>query len=217
MQEIDAIKKFYQCAQNDDLSGCLECLKFISADTINKQDGDDYDMLIQAVMNEDGCMTEALLQDGRCDITHRENLCGMTALEIAIDYGFDSRIFQAFNNAPRAKYIYRQGELIPKDEIYARILADKLEADDGCAAMMDDRQTVDLLLKGKISREDFEEWLSPDGLDAAAQFALLMGDPEYGQKFARWPYLREFGELSDWNELITKHAQFITEAPAEAK
>ena len=46
MNEKDALEKFYACTRNNDLSGALAALKFISIDTLNKQDDDDYDMLI---------------------------------------------------------------------------------------------------------------------------------------------------------------------------
>ena len=45
MDEKDALKKFCECANNNDLAGCLESLKHISVDTLNEQDDDDYDML----------------------------------------------------------------------------------------------------------------------------------------------------------------------------
>ena len=98
MNEQDACKKFYECANSNDLEGCLAALKDISVERLNRQDDDDYDMLIQAVVNEDPCEVEALLIDNRCDLNHRENLCGMTAREFAMDYPDDSRIKQLFLN-----------------------------------------------------------------------------------------------------------------------
>ena len=74
MNEKDALQKFYECANNNDLPGCLESLKDISIDTLNKQDSDDYDMLISAVVSGNACAVTALLQDNRCDRTHEENL-----------------------------------------------------------------------------------------------------------------------------------------------
>ena len=35
MNEKDALKKFYECANNNDLAGCLESLKDISIDDIS--------------------------------------------------------------------------------------------------------------------------------------------------------------------------------------
>jgi hypothetical protein len=98
MTEKEAVAKFLACVRNNDLAGAVEALKLVSTECINHQDDDDYDMLIQAVVNEDPCEVEALLIDNRCDLTHRENLCGMTAREFAMDYPDDSRIKQLFLN-----------------------------------------------------------------------------------------------------------------------
>ena len=96
MNEKDALKKFHECSANNDLDGAYEALKHISAETINFQNDDDYDMLIQATVDGNTCAVEALLNDGRCDLTHEENLCGMTAYEFSKDYASDSRIRQLF-------------------------------------------------------------------------------------------------------------------------
>ena len=98
MTEKDAVARFYACVRNDDLAGAVEALKLISTECINSYDDDDYDMLIQAVVNGDPCAVEALLIDNRCDLNHYENLCGMTAREFAMDYPDDSRIKQLFLN-----------------------------------------------------------------------------------------------------------------------
>ena len=96
MNEKTAISQFYQAAAANDLPGALAALKFISRATINQQDDDDYDMLIQTTVNGNVCAVEALLSDKRCDLNHRENLCGMTAAEFAMDYPENSRIRQLF-------------------------------------------------------------------------------------------------------------------------
>lgn len=96
MTEKEAVARFYACTENNDLAGAVEALKMVSAEKINFHDDDDYDMLIQAVMDEDACAVEALLIDNRCDLEHYENLCGMTAREFALDYPEDSRIRQLF-------------------------------------------------------------------------------------------------------------------------
>jgi ankyrin repeat protein len=96
MNEKDALKKFRESTICNDLPGASEALKHISAETINFQDDDDYDMLIQATVDGNSCAVEALLEDGRCDLTHVENLCGMSAYDFSKDYAPDSRIYQLF-------------------------------------------------------------------------------------------------------------------------
>ena len=60
MRENDAVRKFYACAAKNDVNGCLESLKDISIDTLNKQDDDNYDMLISAVVSGNECAVKAL-------------------------------------------------------------------------------------------------------------------------------------------------------------
>ena len=212
MDEKDFVRKFYESAANDDFSGCLEALKNISAGTINEQNDDDYDMLIQAVVNGNACAVEALLKDGRCDRTHRENLCGMTAEEFANDYPAGSRISEAFQNAPMSKYIYRNGELIPRDDIYDRIMQGTLEADEGCIMMLQDCQCAMLLVEGKVSKEDFESWLNPNELYWEAQIILLAGDEEYGKKFICWDEVRSEAEPHEWLSFLRDLPQYAHEA-----
>lgn len=104
MTEKDALRNFYECVNCDDLDGALAALKSISAETLNHQDGDDYDLLIQAAATGNDCAVEALLKDGRCDTTHEENLCGRTAFDFGMDYPADSRIHQAFAAAMPERY-----------------------------------------------------------------------------------------------------------------
>ncbi|MBQ7209217.1 MAG: hypothetical protein IJS01_15585 [Lentisphaeria bacterium] len=99
MTEKEALKKFYECTAADDLEGALTALKFISAETLNARDDDDYDMLIQATVDGDACAVEALLRDNRCDVTHEENLCGMKAADFARGCPAESRIRRAFDAA----------------------------------------------------------------------------------------------------------------------
>ena len=96
MTEKEALEKFYNCTAADDLEGALAALKSVSAETLNERDGDDYDMLIQAAVGEDVCAVQALLEDGRCDLTHQENLCGRHAYDYALDLPEDSPIRRAF-------------------------------------------------------------------------------------------------------------------------
>lgn len=212
MDEKLAIKKFYEAAANDNLEAALEALKSISTGTINSYDDDDYDMLIQDVMNGNECAVEALLQDGRCDLTHRENLCGMTAAEISMDYPEDSRIRKAFENHGFLKYVFRNNELISAGEVYTRIMEGSLECDEGCFKLQDDYSCVQLLLAGKVSKEDFEEWLPAETLYWEGRIALLIGDEEYGKKFADWEYIRSSADADDWLSFLRDLPQYAHEA-----
>ena len=65
MNEKEAFIEFYDCVRRDNFPGCLEALKKLSVEAINRQDDDGYDMLIEAVVAGNECAVEALLQDGR--------------------------------------------------------------------------------------------------------------------------------------------------------
>ncbi len=213
MDEKDALKKFYECANNNDLPGCLESLKDISIDTLNKQDNDDYDMLISAVVSSNACAVTALLQDNRCDRTHEENLCGMTAEQFAMDYPEDSSIWQAFANAPMQEFIYRDGKVIDRNDIFDRIMDDTLECDKGCFDMLPgDYYRAELVVNGKVSKEDFESWLNPAELHWEGQIALLIGDEEYGKKFVDWEYIRAAAEANDWLSFLRDLPQYSDKA-----
>ena len=213
MNEKDALKKFYECAGNNDLNGCLESLKNISIDTLNKQDDDDYDMLISAVVSGHECAVAALLQDNRCDRTHEENLCGMTAEEFAMDYPEDSPIRQAFANAPMQEFIYRDGEVIDRKEIFDSIMNDTLECDKGCFDMLPgDYYRAELVVNGKVSKADFENWLNPAELHWDAQIALLIGDEEYGKKFFDWDCIREAASANEWLSFLRDLPQYADKA-----
>lgn len=212
MTEQEALKRFIKCANLDDFGGALEALKYISAETLNRQDGDDYDMLIQATVNGNPCAVEALLKDGRCDITHWENLCGRRAYDFAMDYPEDSRIRQAFLNAPPPEYIFRNGELIRRGDIYDRIMDGTLEADEGCFSLLEHFFCADLVVKGKVSKEDFESWINPKELYWEGQIALLMGDEEYGKKFVNWEYIRDAAEPDEWLSFLRDLPQYAGEA-----
>ena len=180
MNEKDALKKFYACTRNNDLPGALAALKFISIDTLNKQDDDDYDMLISAVINNQLCAVEALLTDGRCDWTHYENLCGMRAIEHALNDPDDPRMRNVFWKYQQPDFIYRDGKVIPDSEIFQNIMDGTIDADEGCFTMLDDSLCIELLLAGRIDRKDFKTWTEMTGLDWQAQIALLIGDEKYG-------------------------------------
>ena len=209
MNEQDACKKFYECADSNDLEGCLAALKDISVERLNRQDDDDYDMLIQAVVAGNECAVEALLLDNRCDRTHEENLCGYTAEMFAMDYPADSRIYQAFMEAPMQEFIWRDGEIIRREDIFDRLMDGTLEADQGCIDMLySDVARVQLLLEGKISKTDFENWAHPEELLWEGLLALLAGDGEYGRKFVNWDYINDAAEADALLEFLQFCPQF---------
>ena len=213
MNEKDGLKKFHECANNNDLPGCLESLKDISIDALNQQDDDDYDMLIQAVVSGNECAVVALLQDNRCDRTHEENLCGMTAEQFAMDYPEDSPIRQAFADAPMQDFIYRDGKIIDRNDIFDRIMDDTLECDKGCFDMLPgDFFRAELVANGKVSKADFESWVNPAELYWDAQIALLIGDEEYGKKFVDWDYIREAASANEWLSFLRDLPQYADKA-----
>ena len=213
MNEKDALKKFYECANNNDLAGCLESLKDISIDTLNQQDDDDYDMLISAVVSGNACAVTALLQDNRCDRTHEENLCGMTAEQFAMDYPEDSPIRQAFANAPMQDLIYRDGKVIDRSDIFDRIMDNTIECDKGCFDMLaGDFYRAQLVVNGKVSKADFESWLNPAELYWDAQIALLISDEEYGKKFVDWDYIRDAASADEWLSFLRDLPQYADKA-----
>ena len=212
MNEKDALEQFYACTRNNDLSGALAALKFISIDTLNKQDDDDYDMLISAVMNNNLCAVEALLTDGRCDWTHYENLCGMRAIEHALNDPDDPRMRNVFWKYQQPDFIYRDGKVIPGSEIFQNIMDGTIDADEGCFTMLDDSLCIELLLAGRIDREDFKTWTEMTGLDWKAQIALLAGDEEYGKEFVNWDEIRREANPDEWLSFLRDLPQYAGEA-----
>lgn len=213
MNEKDAPKKFYECAGRNDLQGCLESLKDISTRTLNKQDNDGYDMLISAVVSGNECAVTALLQDNRCDRTHEENLCGMTAEGFTADHPEDSPIRQAFANAQMQKFICRDGKVIKRSDIFDCIMNDTLECDKGCFDMLPgDFYRAQLVVNGKVSKEDFESWTDPAELYWEGQIVLLTGDEEYGKKFVVWDYIRNAAEPDEWLSFLRDLPQYAHEA-----
>jgi hypothetical protein len=213
MKNNDALKKFYECACNNDLPGCLETLQHISIDTLNQQDDDGYTMLISAVVSNNACAVKALLQDNRCDRTIEENLCGMTAEEFAMDYSKDSSIRQAFFNAPMQKFVYRDGKVIDRNDIFNSIMNDTIECDKGCFDMLlGDYYRAELVVNNKVSKKDFESWLNPAQLEWDGQIALLIGDEKYGKKFVSWGYIRKAADANSWLSFLRDLPQYADKA-----
>lgn len=96
MEFFEALKIFAKAADNNDDAAARAALENIPAEVLNECDDDDYDYLMAAVQNGCACAVRALLASGKCDLTHRDNLCGMTAEEFAQDYAENSPIRQAF-------------------------------------------------------------------------------------------------------------------------
>lgn len=157
MTEKEIRREFVSCANRDDFEGCLAALEELPAEVINRQGDDGYDMLISAVVSGNPCAVEALLHDGRCDRTNRENLCGLTAEEFALNEPEDSRIRIAFEESLPAQYIYRERKLIPREEIFHLIMTDQLEADEGILSLLPLSTCAKLLQHNKISKECMEE------------------------------------------------------------
>lgn len=213
MNENDALKKFYECAGQNDLNGCLDALKHISIDTLNRQDDDGYDMLIQAVVAENVCAVTALLQDKRCDWTHEDELCGMTAEEFAMDYPEDSPIQQAFFNNSAPAFIYRNGNVIRKSDVYDRIMDGSIEPDRRNTGYMADYYFARLYVDGKITKEEFESWRGdPRDLYWEAHIVLLIEDEEYGRQLVDWDFIRGEAEPDEWLSFLRDLPQYAGEA-----
>ena len=213
MTEQDALKKFVECANGHDLAGCLDALRHLSVDTLNAQDEDGYDMLISAAVSGNGCAVAALLRDNRCDRTHAENLCGMTAAEYAMDYPENSPLRKAFAEAPAQEFIYRDGRRIERGDIYDRIMDGTLECDKGCFDMLPgDCWRAALVVGGKVAKEDFERWLNLAELYWEGQIVLLIGDEQYGRKFVNWEEIRKSAEPHEWLSFLRDLPQYAGQA-----
>lgn len=213
MDETKAIAEFWKAANENNEQAARNALMNISRETINSQDDDDYDMLIQAVVSGNACAITALLQDNRCDRTHEENLCGMTAEQFAMDYPEDSPIRQAFADAPVQDFIYRDEKVIDRNDIFDRIMDDTLECDKGCFDMLPgDFYRAELVVNSKVSKADFENWIIPAELHWEGQIALLIGDEEFGKKFVDWEYIRAAAGANDWLSFLRDLPQYSDKA-----
>ena len=96
MEVKEAVKMFWKAAEANDDAAAQKALESIPPEVVNECDGDDYDWLISAVQNGDACAVRALLASGKCDLAHRENICGMTAEEFSRDYPENSPVRRAF-------------------------------------------------------------------------------------------------------------------------
>ena len=96
MEVKEAVKMFWNATVEDNDAAARKALESIPAEVVNKRDGDDYDWLITAVQNGNVTAVRALLASGKCDLDHRENLCGMTAEEFSRDYPANSPMRLAF-------------------------------------------------------------------------------------------------------------------------
>ena len=100
MEHFEALKKFAKASDAGDYEAACKALEDIPASVVNECDGDDYDLLMASVQNGSVTAVRALLASGKCDLDHRENLCGMTAREFAQDYPEGSPMRRAFDEYP---------------------------------------------------------------------------------------------------------------------
>ena len=117
-------------------------------------------------------------------------------------------------------FFRRNGELIPKSEVYDRIEAGTLAADKELFDSLDsDFSRAMLAGKGKVSKRDFEKWMEldkfPQSLYWEAQIALLLTDAEYAQKFLDWDYIRSAAEPDEWLSFLRDLPEYAAEADWE--
>lgn len=117
-------------------------------------------------------------------------------------------------------FFRRNGELIPKSEVYDRIEAGTLTADKELFDSLDsDFSRAMLAGKGKVSKRDFEKWMEldkfPQSLYWEAQIALLLTDAEYAQKFLDWDYIRSAAEPDEWLSFLRDLPEYAAEADWE--
>jgi len=157
----------------------------------------------------------------------------LSAADYAMHYEEDSRIRTAVLEAPQQNWLYREGQVIRKEELLSKLMDGSLEADAGCFTLLDDTSCVELLLKGKVAQEDFEAWTTPDGIDWRAQLMLLANNEEFGKKFVSWEHIRmyvepdewlsflrdlpRYADKADWNKLIKEGSKASWEALVNAR
>lgn len=212
MDENNAIKNFHISCKNNDLTGAMNALKSISTQTINQQDDDGYNMLIQAVVSNNECACIALLKENRCDRTLEEDLCGLTAYELSQQYPKNSPICEAFNNAEFQTFIYRNKRVIPRADIYDEIMQGTLEVDKGILDMLPgDYYRAMLVVNNKISKDEFSQYINKDEFHYEGQITLLIYDEEYGKQFVDWSYIREYATADEWLSFLRDIPQYAHE------
>ena len=97
MEYLEELRKFAKASDAGDFEAACRALEDIPASVLNECDEDDYDWLMASVQNGSVTAVRALLASGKCDLNHRENLCGMTAREFAQDYPENSPMRRAFD------------------------------------------------------------------------------------------------------------------------
>ena len=213
MDEKNAIRNFYACTKLNDLTGALEALKSISIESINKQDDDGYNMLIQAVVSNDECAVIALLEDNRCDRTLEDNLCGLTAEEFSKEYHESSPIGQALANAKFQEFIYRNNKVIPRKDLYDEIMQNNLEVDKGTFDMLlGDYYRAMLVVNNKISKDEFAIYVNKDEFHYEGQITLLIHDEEYGKQFVDWNYIKACATADEWLSFLRDLPQYGNQA-----
>ena len=115
-------------------------------------------------------------------------------------------------------FFRRNGEIIPKGEVYDRIEAGTLAADKELFDSLEgDFFRAMLAGKGKVSKRDFEAWMELDKypLYWEAQIALLLTDPEYAQKFVDWDDIRAGASAGEWLSFLRDLPEYAAEADWE--
>ena len=112
-------------------------------------------------------------------------------------------------------FFRRNGEIIPKSEVYDRIKAGTLAADKELFDSLDsDFSRAMLAGEGKVSKRDFEAWMELEKypLYWEAQIALLLTDAEYARKFLDWDYIRSAAEPDEWLSFLRDLPEYADEA-----
>ena len=112
-------------------------------------------------------------------------------------------------------FFRRNGEIIPKGEVYDRIEAGTLAADKELFdALPGDFFRALLAGRGKVAKRDFEKWMEVDQhpLCWEAQIALLMTDKEYARKFVDWDCIRSAAEPDEWLSFLRDLPEYADEA-----
>ena len=100
MDYMEELRKFAKASDAGDYEAACKALEDIPASVLNERDDDDCDWLMASVQNGSVTAVRALLASGKCDLSNRENLCGMTAREFAQDYPVGSPMRRAFEEVP---------------------------------------------------------------------------------------------------------------------
>ena len=205
----NALRKFIDCIRTGDRGGAKAALKALTVAELNTPDETGCTLLMRFAAENNAAAVRLLLNDRRCDpsVAGRD---GRTAQELAA-----APVKELLANASSPEFFWRNGEAIPKNEVYDRVEAGTLAADKALFDSLDGDFFRALLTgKGKVSKRDFESWMEVDRfpLHWEAQIALLLTDAEYARKFLDWDYIRSAAEADDWLSFLRDLAEYADEA-----